>query len=165
MDIKDALNELAQQIKDEIIRRMHSDVGKNRKGVNTLVGSNLERSVEVKVESENELIFEIADYWQYVVTGWKFNNFKSGKVGLFNALVQWALNKVTSNNEEAYRLAGTLWYQMIIGINNVHRTIPARPFINYGESADEVLPFLEKFFEKWAEDVFEKLMDEIKYFK
>lgn len=167
MEIKEALDELAQQIKNEIIRRLHSDLGKNRKGKNTLIGSELEKSIEVKVESETELIFEIADYWQYVVTGWNFNNFRSGKVGLFDALVHWALRKVTSDNEEAYRLASALWYQMIIGINNVHRTIPARPFINYDPKGDPevILDFLEKFFRQWAEDVFEKLMNELKYFK
>lgn len=42
MDLHSALKELADQIKDEIIRRMHSPVGVNpRTGRNTLIGSDL----------------------------------------------------------------------------------------------------------------------------
>lgn len=163
MEIKEALDELAQQIKNEIIRRLHSDLGKNRKGKNTLIGSELEKSIEVKVESETELIFEIADYYQYVVTGWKRTGNYPNTIQLFiNNIEDWVRRKnVRIGDMTQSQIVWMLYQKMIID----GREIAPRPFIDYGDRADEVLPFLDDFFEKWADSVFEKLMSEIKIFR
>ena len=66
-----ALSQLAEDIKKEIIARMHKYGYNTRAGRNTLIGSDLEKSVEVKVVNEKTLAFEIADYYEYIVRGWK----------------------------------------------------------------------------------------------
>ena len=72
MDIQNALRELASDIKQEVLRRMSSDLGVNRKtGTNTLDGSELMKSVDTKVVDDNTIVFEIADYYTYVVGGRK----------------------------------------------------------------------------------------------
>ena len=44
------------------------------------------------------------------------------------------------------------------------RQIAPRPFIEYGESADEILPFLDEYFNEWANRLFEGLMNELRIF-
>lgn len=163
MDIQKALKELAQQIKNEIIRRMDSDVGINpRTGTNTLTGSELQKSVDVKVVSENELVFEIADYFQYVVTGWKRTGNYPGTAHLFiGNITDWVRRKgVRLGTMTENQIVWYLYRRMLIE----GRQIAPRPFINYGETADEVLPFLEDFFNDWADRLFEGLMNEIRLF-
>lgn len=163
MDIKEALKELAQQIKDEVIRRIHSDVGINpRTGTNTLQGSELERSVEVNVVSENELVFQIADYYQYVVTGWRrTGNYPNTWQQFLTNLDRWVSRKnIRLGNLTQSEIVWMLYKRMMFE----GREIAPRPFINYGESADEVLPFLEDFFDKWADNIFNELMKELKIF-
>ena len=107
-----ALAELASNIKKEIIARMGKYGYNQRAGRNTLVGSDLEKSVDVKVVSDHELVFEIADYYEFIVRGWK-------RTGNY---------------------PGTM-----------------RKFI--------VLPFLDDYFDKWADEVFNKITEELdKYF-
>ena len=47
------------------------------------------------------------------------------------------------------------------------RGIEPRPFINWDENEDPsvVLPFLDDYFDKWADEVFNKITEELdKYF-
>ena len=69
LDAKTALQQLAYDIKMEIMRRLHEYGYNKRAGRNTLVGSDLEKSIEVKVTGENTLAFQIADYYEYIVRG------------------------------------------------------------------------------------------------
>lgn len=158
--IKDALNELAEFIKKTVLERVQK-YGINRKGVNTLVNSDLIKDMKVTAY-ENSVELQIADYWTYVSTGWKFNNFKSGKVGLRHALVKWALKKITSNNKEAWDIADRVYYLMIIK----HRPIPARPFMVFDKDGDltKMIPELSNYIDKWFDDLFATIISDIDKF-
>lgn len=152
-----ALRELAEFIKKTVAERVEK-YGKNRKGVNTLVGSDMITEMVVSY-SDNNVELAIADYWAYVSTGWRFNNFSSGKVGLFDALVKWALKKVTKDNTEAWELAGKLYTLMI----KKHRPIPPRPFLVYDENGDltEMVPELKDYLDDWFDRLFEEIIKEV----
>lgn len=166
MDLRNALQELAKEIKDEIIRRLHSDVGINpRTGTNTLVGSNLESSIEVKATGDNEIVFKIADYYQYVVTGWKRTGRYPGTAHLFVAnVLDWVKRKgVRLGNMSQNQVVWYLYKRMLID----GRQIAARPFIEYDPDGDasKILPFLDEFFDNWADKVFKEITKELdKYF-
>ena len=165
MDIKEALQELAQAIKEEVIRRMDSEIGINpRTGKNTLKGSELQKSVEVNVVSETELVFQIADYYQYVVTGWKrTGSYPNTWEQFLTNLDRWVTRKnVRLGNLTQSQIVWMLYKKMMFE----GREIAARPFINYDPQGDPmvVLPFLEEFFDKWAENIFNELMKELKIF-
>lgn len=169
MDLKSALDELAKEIKDEIIRRLHSDVGRNPRanGKNTLIGSELERSIHVNVDGENGIVFQIADYYEYVVNEWKRSGrLKGTKAQFIRNIIEWAKNKnITIGNMSKNQIAYYLYNRMVIN----GREIAPRPFINSGyyndEDPEKVLDFLKKFFEAWADKVFDLIMkDTDKYF-
>ena len=172
MDVKKALKELADEIKAEIIERIHSRVGINpRTGENTLAGSSLETSIAVKPTSENALAFEIADYYEYVVNGWRrthrFPN--TSKLFLKNIMDWIARKNVRSKglfgNMSQNQIAYYLYRRMIIE----GREIAPRPFIESGynnnEDPSKILPFLDDFFSNWADKVFELITKDLdKYF-
>lgn len=168
MDLKQALDELAKEIKDEIIRRLHSNVGVNRRtGTNTLVGSNLEKSIDVRVDSNDGLVFQIADYYEYIVNGWRrTGNFPNTAHLFIKNITDWVRRKgVRLGSMTENQVVWYLYKRMIID----GRQIAARPFINSGYNNDEdpskILPFLDDFFNKWADKVFDLIMkDTDKYF-
>ena len=159
--LKNALNELAAFIKETVAERVQK-YGKNRKGVNTLVNSDLIKDMKVSA-SENSVGLIIADYWTYVSTGWKFNNFESGIVGLRNALVKWALKKITKDNVEAWDIAERIYFLMI----KKERPIPPRPFMVYNDEGDltEMIPELKKYMDEWFDNLFNEIINDLdKYF-
>ncbi len=166
MDIRDALHELADMVKDEIIARLHSPVGINRRtGQNTLVGSDLEKSIEVNVVGDNAIVFEIADHFQYVVTGWRrTGNFPNTAHLFIRNVTDWVRRKhIRLGSMTENQIVWYLYKRMLIE----GRQIAARPFINYDPNGDPsvILPFLDDFFNKWADKVFELIMNDInKYF-
>lgn len=160
MDIKEALQELAQMIKVEVLARMTSSVGVNpRTGTNTLEGSDLYKSVDVKPVSDNEIVFQIAAHYRFVVLGWKrTGNFGGGLGAFLKGLLQWMRKKGVhspkhTDNQLAWAILKSIW----------NRNIQARPFINYDEGGDvsKILPFLDEFFEKWADNVFDDMCHEL----
>jgi hypothetical protein len=164
MDAKSALTELANDIKREILRRMSSDVGINpRTGTNTLVNSSLYHSVDVYPRSENTIIFQIADYYEFVVRGWAHTGRYAGtrQQFLYN-LLQWVRRKHISWGNLTENQIVYLVYRRIN-----EDLIAPRPFINYdpNEDVNKILPFLDEYFDKWAENIFNKITEELdKYF-
>lgn len=181
MDIRSALNELAEDIKKEILRRMSSDVGVNpRTGTNTLINSSLYHSVDVYPRSDKTIIFQIADYFLYVVRGWERTHRGNGtfREYLLN-IEQWIKRKgiiwkkkngdAMTQNEMVWALARAMFDE-----ENRYKIVP-RPFIAYqkgNESApnynvtlesdlSEILPFLDEFFDDWAEDIFNKITKDL----
>lgn len=162
MKIREALMQLAKEIKNEIILRLHSSDGINqRTGRNTLIGSNLERSIDVKPVSDNEIVFQIADYYQYIVTGWKRTRRYPGTSHLFiKNLIDWVRRKhITSPFLTQNQIAYILYRQMMYE----GREIAPRPFINYDENGDvsKILPFLDDFFDAWADRIYNIIISEI----
>lgn len=166
MKLDTALNELAKRIEDEILARLRSQIGINPKtGANTLVGSNLEASINVAQTSEDTLVFSIADYWEYVVLGWrKTGRFPNTAHQFIVNITDWVRNKnIHIGDLTQNQIVWMLYKKMIID----GETIAPRPFIEYDADGDpsKILPFLDEMFERWAEDVFEAIINEIKYFK
>lgn len=167
MDIQQALQELADDVKKEIITRMHSNVGVNpRVGRNTLVGSELEKSVNVTAVSETTIVFEIADYYEYVVSGWrKTGNFPNTKHLFIRNITDWVSRKgIRLGNMTETQIVWYLYKRMLID----GRNISPRPFIESGYNNDEdpskILNFLDEFFDKWADKVFELITQDIDKF-
>lgn len=164
MDIRNALQELADEVKKEIISRMHSPIGVNpRVGRNTLIGSELEASVNVTAVSETTIVFEIADYYEYVVSGWrKTGNFPNTAHLFIRNITDWVRRKgVRLGNMTESQIVWYLYKRMLIE----GRNIKARPFIESGYNNDEdpskILNFLDDFFDTWADKVFELITTDI----
>lgn len=164
MDIRNALQELADDVKKEIIRRMHSPIGVNpRVGRNTLIGSELEASVNVTAVSETTIVFEIADYYEYVVSGWrKTGNFPNTAHLFIRNITDWVRRKgVRLGTMTESQIVWYLYKRMLIE----GRNIKPRPFIESGYNNDEdpskILNFLDDFFDTWADKVFELITTDI----
>jgi len=165
MDIREALQELAKQIENEILKRLHSNVGINpRTGTNTLVGSELEKSIDVSAVNDNTIVFQIAEHYRYIVTGWKRTGRFPGTAHLFlKNIIEWIKRKnIKIGNLSQNQIAYYLYKRMLVE----GRQIAPRPFINYDENGDLsiILPFLDEFFEKWADEVFKLIMQDIDNF-
>lgn len=163
MDLKKALDELAFEVKDEILNRLSSNLGINeRTGENTLIGSDLERSIDVKVDGENKLVFVIADYYEYVVNGWhRSGRFPDTMAQALQSIEEWIRRKHIIPNEghTETSLAKAIFWSIW------RRGIKARPFINSGynnnEDPSKILPFLNDYFSTWSDDVWEELNKEL----
>lgn len=166
MEIREALQELADMVKEEIIARLHSPIGINRRtGQNTLIGSNLEKSIDVTVHGDNAIVFEIADYYTYVVAGWRRTGNYPNTAHLFiRNVTDWVRRKnIRLGNMTQNQIVWYLYRRMLIE----GRQIAPRPFINYDENGDPsvILPFLDDFFDKWSDKVFELIISDLeKYF-
>lgn len=157
-DLYNALRELALDIKNEVLRRMESDVGINNKtGTNTLVGSDLYKSVDANVVDEENIVFQIADYYTFVVGGRKPGWGVGPPHGFVEGVTRWVRKK-------GIRFAGKTETQTIwMCINSIVKYgIAARPFIGNGFFNDDpafVLPFLDEFVNNFADKMFEIITD------
>lgn len=160
MDIKQALQELADDIKKLIHIRIE-EYGVNTKvGTNTLVDSDLEKSISVTTNGTDEIVFQIADYFGYIVTGRRkgWPRFVDGKT-FVPAIDRWVTRK-------GIRFAGkshtqTVWLCVKSIVNN---GIPPRPFLGNPFKSDDpavILPFLDKLIDEWFEKLFTKITEEI----
>lgn len=164
--VHQAILELVEEI-EKILAKRIDEYGYNvRAKENTLKGSDLEKSIEVR-PLENGVALAIADYWEYVARGWHHSG-KSGARGLYHALVLWALKKHIklrnyTQNESAMIVAANVWEKMIIE----SRDIKARPFMRYDRDGDleKMIPQLKAYMQKWFDNLFQKIMQDIdKYF-
>lgn len=168
MELQRALQELANEVKEEIIRRLHSPIAINpRTGTNTLIGSDLEKSIDVKAINDNTIVFEIADYYEYIVGGWRrTHNFPNTAHLFIRNVTEWVRKKnIHLGNMSQNEIVWYLYKRMLIQ----GREIKARPFIESGYNNDQdpskILPFLDDFFEKWANKVFNEIINDLdKYF-
>lgn len=163
MDIKTALQQLAQMIKEEIMKRVWEEGVNPKTNTNTLISSDLIKNMRVEPVSEDTIVFQIADYYEYVVLGWKRTHRFEGTFSQFiNNILKWMSKKNVhvsgmKDNNLAYAIA----------LNIMEGGIMARPFINYDKDGDpaKVLPFLDKMVDEWLDTVFNKIIEEIdKYF-
>jgi hypothetical protein len=182
MELKNALKELAEAIKKEILRRLHSPLGtNNRVGRNTLVGSNLEASIDVYQTDDDSIAFTIADYYMPIVAGrragWKGRPKREGTDGIIKAIERWVQRK--GIRFDGCTETQTVW--LVLESLEV-RAIAARPFIGYdpkeyaewtkSASSDYVgdvslvLPFLDAYFDEWADEVYKLIVNKLdKYFQ
>ena len=148
-----ALMELADEIKDEIRKRMKAY---------GLEGSNLYNSMDVKVMDSSTIAIELASYYINVIRGrnkvvgkWIPNRPRSNNNSqLFNALLDWVKAKNIRLAGQDENRSAWIAYRSVL-----EHGIKARPFL-YGkdEDIDSLMPFLDVFFEKWADEVFEIIL-------
>lgn len=160
--IHKALQDLADEVKAEILRRLRSPIGVNpRAKENTLIGSNLEASIELYPnETSDGLVFEIADYFSYV-TGGRGPGMKPPPAGTFNSILSWVHRKhiefddITDENKIAWMVYNSI----------KTKGIPKRPFIGADKKdekdASQVITFLTKYYNRWADEFFGTIMKEI----
>ena len=161
-DIRVALNELCNEVK-AILQERIAKYGVNpRTGTNTLQGSELEKSIVVKT-IENGLALTIADYWQYVATGWKRSHRFEGTMSQFLANVDdWVKRKGISFPKMTQ--SQVVW---AIVMNIMNNGIKARPFMVFDEEGDltKMIPELNDVLDEWFEHLFELIIADItKYF-
>lgn len=163
MDVKEALQELCDAVKRIIDQRIQF-YGANPRadGENTLEGSDLQKSIQVKVINEG-IELQIADYWEYIARGWRKTG-NSPKRGLYHALVLWALKKhITipgmTQNQSAVRVAEGTWYYMIMQ----KRPIAPRRFMKYNKDGDltKMLPELKGYIDIWFDKLYDAIMVEL----
>lgn len=160
MELRKALQELADQIKAEVRRRMEGPIGINeRVGRNTLVDSDLYKELDAKAIDDNTIVFSILQHWEYVALGWKHTGrFPGTRDQFLQNLSDWIRRK-------GIRFKGMTHTQMVYVIYRKinMQGIKARPFLTYDPAEDPsvIMPFLNDFFDKWADDVFEEITKEI----
>lgn len=163
IDAKTALGQLALDVKNEIINRLRRYGMNRRAGKNTLIGSDLEKSIEVKVVSDEALVFQIADYYEYVVRGWARTGRYPGTMRLFvENITQWVRKKGIrfgdkSENQVVWAIIKSIWM----------RGIEARPFLHWDDSEDPaiIIPFLDDYFDRWSDLMWNQIIEELdKYF-
>lgn len=161
MDIKIAFQELALAVKRLVNDRI-SRYGINPKtGTNTLEGSELQKSLKVN-PIENGIELQIADYWEYVSLGWRRTHRFAG-----------TMNQFIRNVDDWVRRKGIRFGNMsqsqivyIIIRNIMENGLKARPFMVYEPEGDltVMIPELNAYMDKWFEDLFDKIMEDIDNF-
>lgn len=161
---KKAFEELAKQIKELVHLRLEQ-YGTNKRGKNTLIGSNLEKSIDAKVIGDEKIEFQIADYFGFIVTGRKpgWGKFVDGRT-FVPAIDRWVTRK-------GIRFDGMNHTQTVNACvrSIVENGIPARPFLGNPFKSDDpsdILPFLDDLMDEWFDNLFKALINEIdKHFK
>lgn len=159
--LKEELQILADKIKQQVLSNLRSEKGVNQKtGQNTLIGSRLEKSIDTKVVGDDLIVFQIADYYTYVVGGRRKGWGTPPPTGFVQGVIDWVKRKGIRFNGMTENQTAWACIRSI-----VNKGIYARPFIGNGYLNDDdpsaVLPFLDKFFEDWAEDIFNKITKDL----
>lgn len=161
MDIKTALMELAEAVKRLVSYRINKYGTNQRIGKNTLKGSSLEASIDVKAE-EDGIVLQIADYWEFIARGWE----RTGRYpGTMNQFIT-NIDRWVSKN--GIRIGDLKQSQIVyIIIKNIwERGIAPRPFMVYDEEGDltKMIPELEAYIDKWFDHLFDAIMEEVDKF-
>lgn len=165
--VHQALISLCEEV-EQIVSDRIQKYGVNPKvGRNTLIGSDLEKSIEVR-PTEDGLEFAIADYFQYVVLGWKRTHRYQGTFTKYLMNIRdWIRKKGIqwenmTENEMMWALAKKMFSE------ENHYTIPPRQFLVYDEGGDltKMIPELNAYMDKWFDELFEAIITELnEYFK
>lgn len=158
MDLQKALKELCDEIK-QILKYRIVHYGVNPKtGTNTLQGSELEKSIEVKPTSDG-IALQIADYWEYVALGWHRSHRFEGTMNQFvRNINDWIRRKgISVPNMTQAQLV------FIIIRNIMTNGLRERPFMVWDEEGDlsKMIPELENIMDDWFEKVFASITEEL----
>lgn len=162
MDLQKAFKELAEEVK-MIIKYRIVHYGVNQKtGTNTLQGSELEASIEIK-PTENGISLQIADYWEYVALGWRRTHRFEGTMNQFvRNIDDWVRRKgISAPNMTQSQLV------FVIIRNIMNNGLRERPFMVYDEEGDlsKMIPELENIMDDWFENLFALITEDLdKYF-
>lgn len=162
MDIQKALQELCNEVK-QIIKYRIVHYGVNPKtGTNTLQGSELEKSIDIR-PLENGFALSIADYWEFVALGWHRSHRFEGTMNQFvRNIDDWIRRK-------GIRLGNLTQAQMVFVIirNIMNNGLRERPFLVYDPEGDltVMIPELENILDDWFLVLFDAITEDLdKYF-
>lgn len=152
MDLRNALMELCGEVKAVLQERINKYGINPKTGTNTLHGSELEKSIEVK-PTENGIALTIADYWEFISRGWKRTHNYAGTMALFVRNVDdWVRRK-------GIRFGNMTQSQIVYVIirNIMLNGLRARPFMVYDDDGDleKMIPELSEILDKWFDNLFE----------
>lgn len=162
MDINSALKELCEEVKSIITERIRRYGTNPRTGTNTLIGSDLEKSIDVR-PTDDGIALQIADYWEFVSRGWQRTGNYPGTMYLFvKNINNWIVKKNIrfgnlTQNQIAWIVIKKIWEHGIV----------SRPFMVYDDTGDleKMLPELTAYMDKWFDTLFDAIMTETnKYF-
>lgn len=158
MDVKDALQELALAVKRIVNERIEAKGYNTRAKKNTLVGSNLQKSLNV-VPTEDGIVLQIADYWEFIVRGWiRTGNYPGTMRQFVKNINDWVKRKGIVAN-------GLTQNQLVWAIVNkiFDYGIHYRPFMVYDEDGDlsKMIPELNAYMDKWFDTLFDAIMNKI----
>lgn len=162
MDLRKALQELANEVKEVLDERIKQYGVNERVGRNTLQGSDLEKSIKLST-TEDTLTLQIADYWEFVARGWKrTKNYPNTMQRFVKNINEWVRKKgIRFGN---YNQTQIVW--MII--NKIwHNGIAARPFMVYNDDGDltKMIPELGHMIDEWFDKLFNEITEGLnKYF-
>lgn len=158
MDAQFALRELAEAVKRLVNDRIRRYGINEKTGTNTIEGSDLQKSLNV-VPTDDGIVLQIADYWQFVSRGWK-------RTGNYPN----TFSKFVRNVNEWVRKNGIRWGNLTqnqityIVIRNIWtRGLRARPFMIWDEDGDlsKMIPELNDYIDKWFDDLFEAIIEDL----
>ena len=161
IDAKTALNQLAQDIKKILEDRIRRYGVNPKTGTNTLVGSELERSLQV-YPTEDGLALQVASYWEFVARGWKRTHNYPGTMSLFVRNVDdWVRRK-------HIRLGNLTQSQIVwaIVMSIMKNGLRERPFMIYDDEGDlsKMIPELDATVDKWFDILWNMIIEEIDKF-
>lgn len=158
MDLQKAFKELAEEVK-MILKYRIVHYGVNPKtGTNTLQGSELEASIEIK-PTENGISLQIADYWEFVALGWRRTHRFEGTMNQFvRNIDDWVRRKgISVPNMTQSQLV------FVIIRNIMNYGLRERPFMIYDEEGDlsKMIPELENIMDDWFENLWIELTKDL----
>lgn len=158
MDLQKAFKELAEEVK-MILKYRIVHYGVNPKtGTNTLQGSELEASIEIK-PTENGISLQIADYWEFVALGWRRTHRFEGTMNQFvRNIDDWVRRKgISVQNMTQSQLV------FVIIRNIMNNGLRERPFMIYDEEGDlsKMIPELENIMDDWFENLWIELTKDL----
>lgn len=167
--LRHELNELSRLIKEEIYKRFSSQEAVNHKTGENLSDSGLKGSVKVDAESGGyAIVFSIADYYEYIVNGWRPTGNFPGTFGSFLSNIErWIRKWIRKKNNP---LNGRTENQVAWAIiNSIYKNgIAPRPFLgsgyNNGEDPSKVLVFLDEMVDNFCDETFQILTEPLDAF-
>lgn len=165
MKAREALQELADKVKKVILDRLRGPIGINRAAdppKNTFIGSNLEKSIDLYVSGEEEIVFKIADYFSFPFGGRKPGLTKRNQ-NVYGAIKEWVETKDIHIGD----LSETkiIW----IVLNKLkYKGYAARPVLgkdgydyDYNKDVSQVITFLDDMVDDWMDDLYNDLINSI----
>lgn len=158
IDAKTALSQLALDVKKILEDRIRRYGVNPKTGTNTLVGSELEKSLQV-YPTEDGLALQVASYWEFVARGWKRTHNYPGTMSLFVRNVDdWVRRKhIRFGNLTQSQI---VWAVVISIMKN---GLKERPFMVYDDDGDlsRMIPELDAAVDKWFDILWNVIIEEI----
>lgn len=160
--IHKALIELCEEVEQIVSDRIRKYGVNPRVGRNTLIGSDLEKSIEVR-PTEDGIALQIASYWEFVSRGWEHTGRYPNTMAAFIKNVD---DWVTRKN---IRFGNLNQAQIVFLITRsiFERGIVSRPFLVYDEEGnlEKMIPELKKTLDEWFDKLIDNIFNELdKYF-